>query len=205
MSRPGIEIQTQRIIQATLELLATRPVEDLTAQLVAKTAGASRATFYRCFPSIQAVIEAIYSDFSSRIIARLQQQLEQSHETSNWLEAVVRQVVFDAHHMGPALVSLYREELRPDSIGGRYARDRVQRQVELLATWWRNTSERPPQNDELFVLIVNLLQHAGLRASTLGNEELEPIIGSNTFALRALIAYHRADAPALEPVKRTPR
>ncbi|MEM1349486.1 MAG: TetR/AcrR family transcriptional regulator [Myxococcota bacterium] len=198
MIRPGVEVQTKRILEATLELLATHPVEDLTASKVAQEAGTSRATFYRCFKSIQEVIESLYADFSASIIERLTGQLGEEAD-ERWLGGVVRRVVMDAHQMGPALVSLYREELRPDSIGGRYARDRVQRQVELLQQWWAR-SEEAPLEDEVFVLIVNLLQMSGLRAATLEEREVDGVIASSIFAIEAMIAHHRTGRPTPSPV-----
>lgn len=198
MIRPGVEVQRARILAATLGLLASHPVEDLTASTVAKAAGASRATFYRCFGSIQEVVEAIYADFSGGIIERLTAQLAQD-PGPEWLEGVVRRVVGDAHEMGPALVSLYREELRPDSIGGRYARDRVQRQVELLEQWWARSSEAPLE-PEVLVLIVNLLQMAGMRAAILDEDGVERVIASSLFAIEAMIAHHRAGRPTPAPI-----
>ena len=60
--RPGLEVQSQKIVQAAKELYAHKGIEGVPVEEILKAAGVSRDTFYRCFKDKEALLTAIHSE-----------------------------------------------------------------------------------------------------------------------------------------------
>ena len=60
-----------------------------------------------------------YAEFEDRVATRLNDHLarpEPADEIDAWIDALVDRVLRDAQELGPALLDLFREELRPESV-----------------------------------------------------------------------------------------
>ncbi len=135
-SRPGVAEQRKRVLEAARGLLLERGSGDITAKDLADRAGISRATFYRCFDNVDAVIDLLYNEFLARVTQRLDRHIQPGTNPATWLRQLVGEVLGDAVEMGPYLVALYREELRPGSPAGDAQRQRVEAQIDRICDWW---------------------------------------------------------------------
>ena len=192
-TRPGIAVQRGRIQDALRELLETKSVDDITIDTLAKRAGMSRATFYRCYASVEEVMMILYDDFERRVRDRLIINLPRTDEIGEWIGDLVDQVLRDAMDMGPLLRALFREELRPGSRAAERQRVRVSMQNEMLSRWWEATV-RLPAYDGMIDAFILLLQAAGLRvASERDEKEFERLRGGVTFLICCAVERYRDD------------
>ena len=197
--RPGIEVQRGRVVQALRTLVADRGVENITAEALARAAGVSRATFYRCFSSLDEVVEVLYDDFERHVDGRLERFLPAGSLSGDWLDGLIDQVLDDAMEMGPLLHALYREELRPGSRAADRQRRRVARQIESIARWWESAT-RIPASLPLVEAIILLLQASGLRlAGTQDEKDRQNHHQAVRFMIEATIARFAAEAGAEAP------
>ena len=192
-TRPGIAVQRERIQDALRELLSTKSVDDITIDTLAKRAGMSRATFYRCYGSVEEVMMVLYDDFERRVRDRLIINLPRTDEVGEWIDDLVEHVLRDAMEMGPLLRALYREELRPGSAAAERQTSRVNMQTEMIARWWEATV-RLPAYDGLIDAFILLLQAAGLRvAGDRDEKEFQRLRGGISFLICCAVDRYRAD------------
>ncbi|MEM9176042.1 MAG: TetR/AcrR family transcriptional regulator [Myxococcota bacterium] len=207
--RPGIAVHRAHIQEALQELLITKGVDAISVEELAKKAGISRATFYRCYASVDEVLMVLYDQFERRVKDRLIINLPRKQEIGDWIEDLVDHVLRDAIEMGPLLRALYREELRPSSPAAERQITRVNMQAEMISRWWEATVQIPAYEGmvEAFIL---LLQAAGLRvAGSQDEKELERLRGGITFLICCAVERYRTDPssariPELAQVKLPP-
>jgi len=191
--RPGIAIQRERIQAALRELLVKHGIDAITVEMLAKHAGISRATFYRCYPSVDQVVMVLYDAFEQRVRERLLVNLPRTDEINEWIEELVELVLRDAFEMGPILRALFREELRPGSPASERQTARVASQAEMISRWWEATVGLPA-HDGVIEAFILLLQSAGLRVAGAQDEkELARLKGGIAFVLCAAVDRYRAD------------
>jgi AcrR family transcriptional regulator len=165
--------QRKRILAAARELLAERSAGEITAKDLADQAGVSRATFYRCFDNVDAVIDTLYNEFLTRVTGRLERHIQVGADPATWLRQLVGEVLGDAVEMGPYLVALHREELRPGSPARHAQQQRMDAQIEQICDWWESWAKVPADRD-LVRAIVLLPQAAGIslaRANVTADEK----------------------------------
>jgi hypothetical protein len=97
----------------------------------------------------------------------------------------------DAVEMGPYLVALHREELRPGSPARHAQQQRMDAQIEQICDWWESWAKGPADRD-LVRAIVLLPQAAGIslaRANVTADEKarLEDAV---MFMIEATIARY---------------
>jgi len=90
--QPGGESTRDRILAATLVVLGVSGPHKLSLSDVAQTAGVSRPTLYRWFPSKQALLDAFADDEQARFDAGLAEAIA-GLEGAERLDAVLRFVV----------------------------------------------------------------------------------------------------------------
>lgn len=164
-SRPGLEVQRQAIREATRELLATQGVETLSAVAIAEQAGISRATLYRAYPSVEAVMSALYDEYNAHVTQRLAKHLASAAgQGEDWLVGIVDAVVEDAAEAKHVLIAMFRDELNPRSPSRTHRERRIENQVKFICQWWEQSSGLPadPNVIRMFVL---LLQVVGLHVA----------------------------------------
>jgi len=96
MEQPGSATSSERIIDATLEVLARSGARRLSLSDVAATAGVSRPTLYRWFPSKEELLEAFGRHEQQRYDAGIAQAVS-GLEGDARLEAVLRFIVEFQH------------------------------------------------------------------------------------------------------------
>lgn len=133
----------------------------MTAKDLAERTGVSRATFYRCFDNVESVIDVLYNEFLTRVTKRLERHIQLGTDPSTWLRQLVSEVLGDAIEMGPYLVALYREELRPGSPASNAQAERIEAQVDQICDWWQSWASIPADRS-LVRAIVLLTQAAGI-------------------------------------------
>lgn len=191
--RPGIAVQRVKIQQSLRELLAAHSADELTVDVIANHAGISRATFYRCFSSVDEVLMLLYDEFEQRVRERLLVNLPRTNEIGDWIDELVDVVLRDAMEMGPLLRALFREELRPGSAASERQRARVAMQQEMISRWWEATV-RIPAYDGLIDAFILMLQAAGLRvAGERDEKEFERLKSGITFLICCSIERYRDD------------
>ena len=191
--RPGIAVHRVHIQEALRELLISHSVDRISVELLATRAGISRATFYRCYASVDEVLLVLYDDFERRVRDRLIINLPRTNEIGDWIEDLVDHVLRDALEMGPLLRALFREELRPGSPAAERQVTRVNMQAEMISRWWEATV-RLPAYDGMIEAFILLLQSAGLRIAAAQDEkELERLKGGITFLICCAVERYRAD------------
>ena len=160
--RPGIEAQREQILSTTLELLGEHGPEDLTPQIIAEAAGVSRATFYRAFTGVEAIVDTLHRRYAERVASRLEEALQSRDEP--WLEAIVGRVMDDAAAERGLIIAMFREEVRPGSAALAVRDARVERQVAQIARWWR---ERTGLREDKAIIrsFIILLQGVGLHVA----------------------------------------
>lgn len=192
-NRPGVAVQRERIKEALRELLGTKSVDELAVDTLAKHAGMSRATFYRCFSSVEEVMMILYDDFEERARERLLISLPQADVLGEWIDQLVEMVLRDAIEMGPLLRALFREELRPGSAAAERQRLRIDRQIELISRWWEETLHLPVSEGIIHAFIL-LLQAGGLHvAAEASEQELEKLRAGIGVVIRATIERYQSD------------
>lgn len=160
--RPGIAVQRQKILDAARVLLQTRSMEELTAKDLAAGAGVSRATFYRAFATVDAVIEALHASYAEHVSGRLSGFIASGDE--DWFQGIIDAVLTDAIDQRIVLVAMFREEIRPGSAAKKHRDQRIERQVRLIAGWWSERTGVAPDEDIIRVFAL-LLQVAGLHVA----------------------------------------
>ncbi len=139
-------------------------MEAIHATMLSDEAGISRATFYRAYPSVEAVLDAYYERFAERVTGRLLMFLNRNERGSGWLSEVVDAVVEDAASARHVLVAMFREELRPGSAARRARQQRIDAQVRMIAEWWQRMTETPADEDIIRAFAL-LLQVVGLHVA----------------------------------------
>ncbi len=191
--RPGVPVQRMKIQQALRDLLSECGADELTIDAIASRAGISRATFYRCFSSVDEVLMLLYDDFEQRVRERLLVNLPRTDEIGDWIGELVELVLRDAMEMGPLLRALFREELRPGSAAGERQRARIAMQTEMISRWWEATV-RIPAYEGLIDSFILLLQSAGLRVADMRDEqELQRLKSGITFLICCSVERYRED------------
>lgn len=160
--RPGIAVQREKILDAARVLLQTRSMEELTAKDLAQGAGVSRATFYRAFATVDAVIEALHASYAEHVSGRLLGFLESGDE--DWFQGIIDAVLTDAVDQRIVLVAMFREEIRPGSSAKAQRDQRIEQQVQFIARWWSERTGVPP-NEDIIRVFALLLQVAGLHVA----------------------------------------
>lgn len=160
-TRPGVPEQRRRLLAAARVLMAARGAGDVSVTDLVQQAGVSRATFYRCFTGVDAVVEALYREFFDLTQERLERNLRPGVPVESSLRGVVGEVLGDAVTFGPYLRALFREEIRADSPFGAAQDSRVEVQVRYICGWWESWAPVPADSG-LVRAIVLLLQASGL-------------------------------------------
>lgn len=190
-ARPGIAIQRQRILDAARTLLAQTEISDLKANHIAKKADVSRATFYRCFSSVDDVVETLYLEFLEFVVQRLNDQLSVVKNTEQWLDVLVNDVIEHAIDTGPQLLTLHREELRSNSPSQIHLEQRVERQVDLISQFWQ---EKHGSVDKRLVrMCVLILQVCGLYAAN-ATQYREDMIFAAKYTIEAMILRYQSES-----------
>lgn len=148
---------------AAADVFATQGIEDTTVDDVVEAAGISRATFYRAFPSIDAVVASLYDRYASAMLERLSQDLAEAEPDA--LPQVLDRTLREAERWQHLVRAMRREELRPGR-ASHTVRPRVERQVEMLTRWWREQTGRAPRAGLMRCLVL-LVQGVGLYAGHL--------------------------------------
>ncbi len=191
--RPGVPVQRKKIQQALRDLLAEHSADELTIDVIASRTGISRATFYRCYSSVDEVLMLLYDDFEQRVRERLLVNLPRGDEIGDWVGELVDIALRDAMEMGPLLRALFREELRPGSAASERQRLRVAMQTEMISRWWE-AAVRIPAYEGLIDCFILLLQTAGLRvAAARDDKELERLKSGITFLICCAVERYRTD------------
>ena len=189
-ARPGIAVQRQRILDAARTLLAQTEISDLKANHIAQQADVSRATFYRCFSSVDEVVETLYLEFLEFVIQRLNDQLSVATTSEQWLAILVNDVIEHAIHTGPQLLTLHREELRSNSPSQVHLEQRVERQVEVISRFWQ---EKHGSVDKRLVrMCVLILQVCGLYAAN-APQYREDMIFAARYTIEAMILRYQSE------------
>lgn len=160
-SRPGVAEQRKRILAAARQLLSEGVDAEITAKDLADRAGVSRATFYRCFDNVESVIDILYNEFLDRVTRRLENHIQTGSDPAGWLRHLIGEVLGDAAEMGPYLVALYREELRPGSPACNAQAQRIEAQIDQICGWWQSWSSIPVDRSIVRSIIL-LAQAAGI-------------------------------------------
>jgi len=87
------ERRRQEIIDATLALLATTPIQGVTTREVARRVGVSQPALFRHFRSRDAILEAVVTHARERLEALAEQVLQPGNPPLEALEALLRGVV----------------------------------------------------------------------------------------------------------------
>lgn len=154
-------MQRLRILQTAKLSLQSDGLVDLSAAELARRSGVSRATFYRAYPSVEAVVDQLYAEYLKHVTQRLLRFLQSGQGRQEWLGQLVQAVLDDAVASRQLLVAMFREELRPGSKLRQTRTHRVEAQVQLISQWWQESSQLPA-DPSLIRAFVLLLQIAGL-------------------------------------------
>ena len=160
-SRPGVQVQRERIVDAAARLLIKQGIETISVDALRKRAEVSRATFYRCFKNLDEVVAALYERMEDAVATRLVEMLPTERgRPEDWVPSIVERVFEDAHRGGALTVALSREEMRPGSPAKQHRKRRIDRQANSIAQWW--TSDPDEDAIALAKSLVLLLQVAGM-------------------------------------------
>ncbi|MDJ0961759.1 MAG: TetR/AcrR family transcriptional regulator [Acidimicrobiia bacterium] len=91
----------QRIIEATLDLMAEHGMSGITMSGIADAAGVARQTLYNHFPSVEDIVAAALEAHRVDIGDELRVMLDSFDDPADQLAAVVRHVAVSAAHHGP--------------------------------------------------------------------------------------------------------
>jgi AcrR family transcriptional regulator len=89
----GTSTSVEAILEATRRVIAERGPEKLTLSAIAETAGVSRPTLYRWFPSKDALLDALTSYEEERFDLRLRAVIEAQSTPTRRLDAALRCLV----------------------------------------------------------------------------------------------------------------
>lgn len=157
--RPGVEVQRQHVLQAAREEVTRVGVDGLTAQRLAEAAGISRATFYRCFSSVDDVVQQMFAEYAMHVSQRLSRFLADGDNPREMLPGLIDQIITDAEANRTLLLAMVREEMRASDEALLIRRARIDTQVELIAAWWSERSGLPadPMLIRMFVLLLQIV------------------------------------------------
>lgn len=96
----------EAILEATRRVIAERGPEKLTLSAIAKTAGVSRPTLYRWFPSKDALLDALTTYEEERFVLELRAVIEAQSTSVRRLDAALR-----------CLVTYLDDLMGPDPVG----------------------------------------------------------------------------------------
>lgn len=173
-------------------------MEEVKATMLAHEAGMSRATFYRAYPSVEALLEACYARFSERVTRRLAAFLSDEEQSAEWLSGIVNAVVDDAARTRHVLVAMFREELRPGATARGSRHQRLETQVDMLGEWWVRSTGTASDRSVIYTLAL-LLQivgvHVALHPEFLPSQR-DDLKRASSFVIRATIDAYRSASPA---------
>ncbi len=195
---PRARARRQRILQAARQVFVQQGVEHTKIEDLIREAGISRATFYRAFHSLDEVVEALYREYTIHVLSRLEETLPTGKPPQEGLDEVIEGVFRDVEAQGPLLRILFREELRPGSLAEGFQAERVQRQVERISAWWKESTQIQPDPD-LVLCCVLLMQGLTL---LLARRETTPELQARYhraahYMLRAVIEAYLLDQAKL--------
>ncbi len=120
----------------------------------------SRGTFYRCFDSLESVLDEIYGLWHAELTGAVARVLEMYDDPRQMIVSRLDDALSMAVEVGPVLRTLYREEMRPGSpfFGAQQARQRAQ--AEMVVVWWRKRYGNDIDPVAVQVLIMSVLKIA---------------------------------------------
>ncbi len=130
------ENRIESILDATKEMLARMPVDDITTSAVAKEAGIPVGTVYRYFPNIYAVYSAIFERFNRDVIEVM--QASEAERAGGWQDELAMDLggFNDLFEQEPAYRAVYLLTLTTRELAS--IREAWTQQVaEQLAKGWR--------------------------------------------------------------------
>lgn len=138
--RPGVEAQTERILEAALMLFAQKGSARVSIAELCRTAEVSRPTFYRCFEGKDQVLEALYDQAIQTPIRFGIQALVEGERDG---EAVVGQVI-DALFAHRAQVEFLVAEARDPHSSAAALIDAAHQRAALAIQQWQQSQDRRP-------------------------------------------------------------
>ena len=193
---PRAQARHDRILDAARRVFVRQSVDDTTVDDIAQEAGLSRATFYRAFTGVEAVIQELYTAYTQHVLGRLARTLPSGPEEDpeEWLDRVVAGMIEDVHAQGPLLRVLFREELRPGSDAARFHVERIENQIVQISQWWITATGMPADATIIHCLVL-LFQAVTLHVARQDTspDERERFRKALRFILRAVVDTYRAD------------
>ncbi|MFN7955695.1 MAG: TetR/AcrR family transcriptional regulator [bacterium] len=153
--RVGVDGQRVALLVAALKVLETKLYEQVSVEDVLGEAGVSRQTFYRCFPSKQALFHQIFRDGNALFLGAIAALDKRGGDPVEVADRALTGALELVAHGGAALRALYRETIRPESEFAPYRAEVLEAMVEDIARWVR---------DDLHLEIDTLLVRAVLLA-----------------------------------------
>src|SRR5579862_8958157 len=77
-TRMSVEARRRQLVQIGVELLSTRPYDDVWVELVAERAGVSRGLLYHYFPTKRDFVAAVVSDECAQMLALIETEPRQT-------------------------------------------------------------------------------------------------------------------------------
>lgn len=114
--RPGLEEQKLNIRQASVALFLQHGSRMVSIAQLCKAADVSRPTFYRCYKSIDALLEDLYqSSVNQAVEDILLEHISEAGEDYSWIKTAL-EALYDAIFEEPELAALvFRESNDPHS------------------------------------------------------------------------------------------
>ncbi len=185
---PRAQARRRRILDAAARLIVRQGIEHSTVEDLIAEADIARATFYRAFPSLDAVVEALYAEYEQQVLVRLADDLKNVQQVDEaGLTLIIDSVLREQEHRGPLVRAMFREELRPGR-GKLWQRRRVAAQVSLVRRWWEDTSGLEA-DDDLILCLLLLLQSIGL--TTMSSKRRRRMRKSLVFVFQAVVAAYQ--------------
>ena len=134
-SRLGIEGQRRRVLTGALQVLGSRPYQEVSVQDVLDAAGVSRQTFYRCFANKTEVYHQVFREGNAMFLAAIRSLDKSGADAVQVAERALDGALLFVRFGGAVLRALYAETVRPGSEFAAYRREVLDALVADVLGW----------------------------------------------------------------------